>query len=251
MEKRRELNDFQLRNIRLFTYLFEHEAMSDEVTDLINQQEIDYFSLLNKITNLENKVNVDEKTNLLKYKNDYLTNIIKTASRVYSNMQKAKYHVSFIRFDIDDFSKFNNQYGHDIGDKILVKIADTIRTNSRPTDYTIRFGGEEFDVILPATDAKGVQVYCNKIFKLIRKIRVPYGKSKLSVTVSAGTTTTLYTFNNEVFLKDTEIKRNFSKLQKEADHALYEAKSTGKDRWCTYDKKKASAYIKYRQSYKK
>lgn len=251
MEKRRELNDFQLRNIRLFTYLFEHEAMSDEVTDLINKQELDYFSLLVKITNLEDKVNVDEKTNLLKYKNDYLTNIIKTASRVYSNMQKSKYNVSFIRFDIDDFSKFNNQYGHDLGDKVLIKVADTIRTNSRPTDYAIRFGGEEFDSILPATDAEGADVYCEKIFKLIRAIRIPYGKKKLSVTVSAGITSMPFTFDSGIFIKDIEVKKNFAKLQKQADNALYEAKAAGKNRWCVYDDKKASAYQKIRLSYKK
>jgi diguanylate cyclase (GGDEF)-like protein len=132
-----------------------------------------------------------------------------------------------------------------------VKVADAIRTNSRPTDYAIRFGGEEFDAILPATDAEGAAVYCDKIFKVIRAIRIPYGKKKLSVTVSAGISTLLYTFNSNVFIKDLDVKKSFTRLQKEADNALYEAKATGKNRWCVFDPRKADAYQKFRQNYKK
>ena len=66
------------------THLLESDAITDEVVEYLRKSELDYFSLIDKYKLLEEKVNIDEKTNLLKYKNDYLTNIIKTASRVFN-----------------------------------------------------------------------------------------------------------------------------------------------------------------------
>ena len=104
MENEKELNEFQLRNIQILTHMLSHDAISDEIVEFLRKSELDYFSLIDKYNILEQKVNIDEKTNLLKYKNDYLTNIIKTASRIYFGTDFSNYNISLIRFDIDDFS---------------------------------------------------------------------------------------------------------------------------------------------------
>jgi diguanylate cyclase (GGDEF)-like protein len=247
----KELTSFQLRNIEILTHLYKFDAIDDDIVETLRKSELEYFALLDKYKLLEKKVNIDEKTNLLRFKQDYLTYILKTASRVFYGIKSIKYPVSFVRFDIDDFSQFNNLYGHDIGDDVLIKIATIIRENSRPTDYPIRFGGEEFDVILPTTDIEGAQVYVAKILQLIREDGVIYKKKKLNVTVSAGISCLLYDFYNNRSIKDLEIEEYFRGLQNEADNALYEAKYLGKDRYCLYSKQKKDEYAKIRKLYVK
>jgi diguanylate cyclase (GGDEF)-like protein len=245
----KELNDFQIRNIRLLTHLLANDAVTDEMVDNIHQTELEYFSLLDKYHLLEQKVNVDEKTNLLKFKKDYLTNIVKTASRIYHGADPQKYHIAFIRFDIDDFSVFNNKYGHDLGDRVLVEIADIIRESSRPTDYVIRFGGEEFDVILPATDAQGAIIYLDKIFKKVRSLVIDRDGEKLRVTVSAGLSQTVYDLSDVRLIVDRKIEKDYESMQASADDALYEAKYLGKDRYCIHESGKDAWYREVRDLY--
>jgi len=248
-EEEQLLDDFQLRHIQILTHLMANDAINDEVVEHLRKSELDYFALLNKYHLLEQKVNIDEKTNLLKYKKDYLTEIIKTASRIYFGTDSVNYSVSFIRFDIDDFSLFNNKYGHDTGDRVLVAIADVIRSKSRPTDYAIRFGGEEFDVILPATSINGAISFIEKIYQLIHETKISEGDKELSVTLSAGISNFTYTFDGPEEINDGTIEDRFKELQNQADDALYEAKSLGKDRYCIYDPERAEAYEKIREGY--
>ncbi len=245
----RELFNFQIRNIRVLTHLLEHEAVSDEIIEALRENELDYFSLIDKIALLEKKVNVDEKTNLLKFKNDYLTTIIKTASRVFYSINKVDYPISFARFDIDNFSRFNNTYGHDVGDEVLVCIAAAIKEHSRPTDYVIRFGGEEIDVILPSTDLDGARVYMDKIVDSVRKVEVPFRGERLRVTVSGGLTSMLFTFDRSKVIHDGDIEIAYRSMQSRADDALYEAKYTGKDRYCIYQEGKQADYEQFRKRY--
>ncbi|MEJ5283663.1 MAG: GGDEF domain-containing protein [Brevinematia bacterium] len=254
MEKNKniELKDFQLRNIEIITRLFKAGVLDDDIVENLRLSELEYFSLLDKYELLEQKVNVDEKTNLLKFKRDYLTNIVKTASRIfYDGFRQMLYHISFVRFDIDNFSHFNNKYGHDVGDKVLVEIADILKSGSRPTDYVIRFGGEEFDVILPATDIEGAKVYVSKIMDRIRQLEIEHKGEKLKVTVSAGISSISYKFVEQKFLDDKKIESDYQKLQQEADNALYEAKYLGKNQFCVYDPSKKDDYMKIRKLYVK
>ncbi|MGC8764946.1 MAG: GGDEF domain-containing protein [Brevinematia bacterium] len=247
-----ELKDFQLRNIQLLTQLYKAGVIDDDIVETIRLGELEYFSLLDKYSLLEEKVNIDEKTNLLKFKRDYLTNIVKTASRIfYDGFRQMYYHVSFVRFDIDDFSVFNNRYGHEVGDRVLVEIANILKANSRPTDYVIRFGGEEFDVILPATEVEGAKTYVSKIMDKVRGICIEYKGENLKVTLSAGISSISYRFVEQKFLDDKKIEEDYQRLQHEADNALYEAKYLGKDRFSIYDPSKKDEYAKIRKLYVK
>jgi two-component system cell cycle response regulator len=248
-QENNELNELQIRNINLLTHLLVHDAISDEIVENIRKNELEYFALLDKYKLLDEKVNLEEKTNLLKFKNDYLTEIIKTASRIYFGTEDSIFNISLVRFDIDDFSIFNNKYGHDIGDEVLIAIADAIRESSRPTDYVIRFGGEEIDVILPSTNIHGAEIYCSKVFNEVSKLIVPYKDVMLLVTVSCGISSCIYTFDGAKILDEKNIESLYKKLQSEADNALYEAKFLGKNRYCIFDKSKQDEYIQIRDAY--
>lgn len=247
----RTLNVFQIRDLSILSVLLELGAVDDRIIESLHESELDYFELENKYKVLEEKINIDEKTSLLKFQKGYMTNILKTASRIYHGIQDKHYNIAFVRFDIDDFSNFNNRYGHEIGDKVLIGTAKTIRENSRPTDYVIRFGGEEIDVILPSTTIDGAAIYAEKVITSVRGLRIPYDGDGLRVTLSAGLTSMKYSFAPEVSIKDDETEEIYRTMQSQADDALYEAKSTGKDRFAVYAPENEEAYKEYRRTYRK
>jgi len=247
----RDLSEFQIRNIKILSFLLRKDVATDEMIDYLREIELDYYGLEEKNGLLEELSNIDEKTRLLKYKKDYLTNILKTTSRIYQGMEEKHYDVSLVRFDIDDFSLFNNRYGHDVGDRILVEVAMSIKKASRPTDYTIRFGGEEFDVLLPATPVSGAVCYVERFFDLVHKIRVPYEGEDLKVTLSAGISSMEYTLSEGKYIDSSEGEKDYLRLQKQADDALYLAKSKGKDCYRIYDPRLQDRYRKVRKEYAK
>ncbi|PIQ89670.1 MAG: hypothetical protein COV72_01790 [Candidatus Omnitrophica bacterium CG11_big_fil_rev_8_21_14_0_20_42_13] len=135
------------------------------------------------------------------------------------NAQKAKTELSLVIFDIDNFKKINDTYGHDAGNEVLKNTAALISRQCRKNDTVARFGGEEFVAILPSTNAKGANIYAEKIRKAIEEFDFPLQERTLKVTVSAGTASLL------LLNKPTA-----EGLLKAADTALYEAKTSGKNK---------------------
>ncbi len=247
--KPKELSGFQMRNIEILAYLFEHDAISDEVVEYLRESELEHFSLIEKYRFLEKRVNIDEKTNLLKHSNNYIVNIIKAASRILAGVSNS-YTVSFIRFDIDDFSVFNSRYGHNTGDEALLAVAQFLKENTRSTDYAIRFGGEEFDLILPNTKPEGLVNLLEKIYKRIDKLSLPIGGNKVKIGVSAGASTYEYILEGRE-IDESAVISSYEKMQREADDALYEAKSVGKERYSVFTPGKEEYYRHCRSKYNK
>jgi len=245
-----ELNNFQVNTLRIISMLLEKDAVEDSILEELWKNELEYFALLEKYKILSEKVNIDEKTGLLKYNDHYLTDIVKTASRIMHNNKFPHLEIGFVRFDIDDFSKFNNKYGHDLGDEVLKKVSTIIQELSRPTDYVIRFGGEEIDVILPSTDIYGTEVYVNKILDKTRKAHFHYlNEKKIRTTMSAGLSSCQLKITSSA--KKDEIVKEYKNLQKKADDALYEAKFLGKNRLSIYSESRHDEYSKIRSQYTK
>lgn len=122
--------------------------------------------------------------------------------------------LSILVFDIDHFKKINDKYGHDKGDYVLKTVADIVKITLRKSDYIIRWGGEEFLVILPETNLENAINVAEKIRFNIENYNF---KNIGKVTVSLGA---------------TEIKKgeNFDHAFKRADEALYMAKNKGRNR---------------------
>lgn len=142
-------------------------------------------------------------------------------ARLEEEMVRAKrYHTacSLILFDIDHFKKFNDTYGHQQGDVVLIEVAKLTKLTVRETvDIPARYGGEEFTIILPETDAKGALLVAERLRKTIESFDFPGQEQALKVTISVG----ISTFPEHASLK--------SELIKKADMALYECKGRGRN----------------------
>ncbi len=128
--------------------------------------------------------------------------------------------VALLVIDIDHFKKINDSFGHAIGDEVLREFAVRLASNVRAIDLPVRFGGEEFVVVMPDTELD----HAHRIAERIRlhvagsPFRVMGGDELLTVTISIGVASSL----GEV---DTP-----AELVKRADEAMYEAKSKGRNR---------------------
>ncbi len=134
----------------------------------------------------------------------------------YELVQQKRYDspFSFIMVDIDHFKKFNDTFGHDIGDEVLIEFAKTVKENIRNSDTVARWGGEEFVVLLTNTTLDDAM---NVAENLRKAVSLTTHKIAGSVTASFGVT--------EV-IKDDSIELMF----KRADKALYIAKENGRNR---------------------
>jgi diguanylate cyclase (GGDEF)-like protein len=125
--------------------------------------------------------------------------------------------------DIDHFKKLNDTYGHLAGNNLLSKVAHLIKANVRIADLVARFGGEEFVIVMPNTDAIGAEIVAEKIRKVVEaeSFLIP-GKEIMPVTISFG-----------VVAYPTEAKTK-EELLGHADDALLAAKKAGRNRTKTY-----------------
>lgn len=180
-----------------------------------------YERLKLEIERYKDQIWTDNLTGL--YNKNYL---LKEASKIFGAYERYKNHFSLVMFDIDDFKKINDTYGHLVGDVVLEDFGEIIKRYSRKTDIPIRFGGEEFLVILPHTKSRGAFIFSEKIRNIIKKRKFRAKDSEFTVTVSAG-------------VAGTDIApdvKDFDELIKLSDTALYEAKRRGKDQTVIYEK---------------
>lgn len=230
-----EITNFDLNLIKLMKILYSNNLVDDAVMDTLRELDLDYMVLLKKNMQLDELVNLDAKTRLLKYREDYLSMILKSASRVIEKYD-GEFKVSYVRFDIDDFSRMNNRYGHDFGDTVLVDFASLLKTYSRPTDYVIRYGGEEFDIILPSTGYEGAISYVKKIYERMNTLNYLNDGDGVTVTASAGISLYSMVFDDIKAIDSDKLKHDYIRLQKLADDALYEAKVSGKNCYRVYSR---------------
>jgi diguanylate cyclase (GGDEF)-like protein len=245
----RELNDFQTRNIELLAILLKNKGFDYRIVELLRESELDYQSMAYKLARLQARVDIDEKTNLFKFKPEYLTNIIKMVSRIYDKGSTHTFEISLARFDIDDFSDLNSRYGHEAGDQVLIGVADLLRRHTRPTDHVIRFGGDEFDVLFHATNLDGAEICLHKIYDHVCDLDVMARYEGLKVSLSAGISFYQYQLDGNRIINDAEITKAYEDLRARADDALYEAKSLGKNCFRSYQPDKLNLYAKVRSSY--
>ncbi|MEJ2052829.1 MAG: GGDEF domain-containing protein, partial [Calditrichaceae bacterium] len=130
---------------------------------------------------------------------------------------------SLLMIDIDHFKRYNDNYGHVAGDRILQNLANLLLGNIRNTDTVARYGGEEFVIILPGLDRKEALKLGEKLRKLVSNFSFKNDdiKEDCHITISIGI----------ACLPDDSAER--SELIKSADKALYYAKQTGRDKVCS------------------
>lgn len=126
--------------------------------------------------------------------------------------------LSMVMIDIDHFKTFNDQWGHQLGDAVLIRVADVVKSACRQSDVVARYGGEELGVILPDTDGPSALIVAERIRANIEACDTVYDGTTVKVTVSLGVATTAANITS------TE------SLIKLADAALYVSKAAGRNR---------------------
>lgn len=139
-----------------------------------------------------------------------------------------KHRLVLMLIDIDWFKKINDEYGHDIGDEVLIKVAEILQRHTRNTDWLFRVGGEEFCIILPATPKSEAYLLAEQLRKAQAQEAVVTSQGALETTISIG----LACWPIEGKKLDT--------LYRQADQRLYQAKRAGRNQVISQDEMRSS-----------
>jgi len=145
--------------------------------------------------------------------------IVKSLQNEVSRIQRYAAPFSISVVDVDNFKKINDVYGVLVGDEVLKHIAYKLQDHIRNPDIVGRYGGEEFLILLPSTEAAEAAEQAARLCKFVRESQVSASAHLLKVTISIGVAQYL----PGVDTWDTLLNR--------ADTAMHDAKSKGRDRW--------------------
>jgi diguanylate cyclase (GGDEF)-like protein len=163
---------------------------------------------------------------------DYLTKVSNRRKldtdlqNLYRNAYRNKESIAIMMIDLDNFKGYNDYFGHTVGDEALKEIAKTIQeTISRPLDTVGRFGGEEFLVILPKTDAAGAMKIAERIREAVYNLNIKHSPTNQYkyMSISIGVTACIPTDYNDAL-----------EIVKKSDKALYMAKNDGRNKAVLY-----------------
>ncbi|MCX6064937.1 MAG: diguanylate cyclase [Chloroflexi bacterium] len=137
-----------------------------------------------------------------------------------------RYHqpLSLIMFDIDKFKNVNDNFGHSVGDQVLIQTAQVVSSQLRATDIFGRIGGDEFVIILPGTNAQQAFPMAERIRAEVALRTLETAKQPVTVTISMGIAGIVENPNDD----------NLETLLRQADLALYAAKAAGRNETVTY-----------------
>ena len=203
-------------NTELESYKKHLEEIVEERTFKLNES-LDELSRVNG--ELEILSNTDPLTGLMNRR--YM---IPRIEEELKRMRRDGQYLSLLMLDVDFFKKYNDAFGHQAGDETLKIVASKLaESTGRPADFSSRFGGEEFVVVLPGTGKEGALFIAEEIRLSIEsaEIKTPEGSLFQNVTVSIGIATMM---PGSDAAADTLIAM--------ADKAMYTAKSSGRNRVC-------------------
>ncbi len=174
--------------------------ISNQAVSILRIKELEKMALLDNLTQLANR--------------HYIEKEMKSRFE-----ERKRFNMPFgiLFMDIDHFKKFNDTYGHDVGDQVLKFVSATLVKNARPFDLFGRWGGEEFVGIIRNISQEGLAEIGDRMRMLIEKSYVTYGNEKLNVTISVGATR----------VRDDDTPES---ILKRADQFLYKSKIMGRNR---------------------
>jgi two-component system cell cycle response regulator len=143
---------------------------------------------------------------------------VETMEREIGRAHRYRRDLSLIMFDIDDFKKINDTYGHLAGDHVLKQLAAVIRSRIRREDILSRYGGEEFAIILPEIDNYNAMQFAEKIRGMVELASFRFEDADIAVTISIGVAS---------IQPELQEPHEFIRV---ADEHLYAAKSAGRNR---------------------
>ena len=189
--------------VLFFTFIYEKNRLSL------------HKNLENALDELNDLVIKDSLTGL--YNRRYMDDVI---SRLINQCKRSNMELGFIMVDLDYFKNYNDTYGHQAGDLMILTFSNVLKSLiKRKTDFVFRYGGEEFLIILSSTTANSVKEIAGEIITRTEALSIEHKNSPYNIfTVSAGAVFT-----------DTPEKKSLNELIYLTDLALYDAKKNGKN----------------------
>ena len=174
----------------------------------LNNERLKHVGLTDSLTGINNRRFFDQRLN------EEISRSKRTASPL-----------TYLLLDIDFFKKINDNYGHQTGDRVLIDVADIIKSQLRDTDVLARYGGEEFSVLLTNTSIDDALIIAERIREQVASMQYQHNNEQsITVTISIGMSE-LHIVN-----KNTEDNTDIiQELFTQADTALYVAKENGRN----------------------
>ncbi len=175
--------------------------------DITDKKKLELISITDSLTNIYNR----------RYFNDVFPKIL-------NNAKRKNELLCFLFMDIDFFKQYNDNYGHQKGDEVLINFAKCLKNSiHRITDFVFRLGGEEFAIIYQVEDKSKALVFANKVKQNIEDLKIEHKYSSASqyITASMG-----------LICKNAK-DINYDEIYKEADDLLYESKRNGRNQVTT------------------
>jgi diguanylate cyclase (GGDEF)-like protein len=173
-----------------------------DVTDIVrNAEELERLATTDGMTGIYNR-----------------RHFLNLADREWTRARRYGRPISFLMIDIDYFKSINDNFGHQVGDEMIVHLANLARDCKRECDVLARIGGEEFALLLPETDLPQAQVVAERLRSEVAAKSLVVASHSIPATVSIGVATLVAAMSD------------ISDLMKAADQALYDAKHSGRNR---------------------
>lgn len=180
-------------------------AYSSIREDITAKKRLEELSIKDSLTNIYNR----------RYFNEKIVELLNTCKRRDES-------ICLLIIDIDNFKLYNDSYGHQEGDNVLIKVASSLNSfMKRVTDYCFRIGGEEFAILFITEKPNNSISFSNKIRVAIENLKIEHNKNIVSkfVTISAG-----------LYCKKANNIKNDTEFFKKADDLLYQAKESGRNK---------------------
>jgi diguanylate cyclase (GGDEF)-like protein len=217
---------------------FEKNHSGDFQKIELSNQSVEFNSIANAFNAMNKKLSettvslesmkktVAERTHVLEQlsNTDYLTKVanrralFERGSAELSRVKRTQSQLAVILLDCDFFKNINDEFGHLFGDDILMNICKVCTKEIREIDFFARYGGEEFIIILPDSDLNGAVQTAKRIQRSLANNNIAFEGKDVCVTVSIG------------ICKANDKHTHFEQLIKDADLAMYKAKTNGRNR---------------------
>ncbi|WP_108063472.1 GGDEF domain-containing protein [Poseidonibacter lekithochrous] len=189
-----------------------------------NQKNIE-SQIDSKTKQIKNAMEELEKVNLQLYDIAHTDHLTKTMNRrnffihaqnIFSVSKKENIEFTTVMIDIDNFKSYNDKYGHDVGDRVLIEFTKTIQNQLESNDIFGRLGGEEFALVFPKTSLKNAIKKVEDIKDEIEQIDIFVYEEVINITASFG-------------VSDNYGSNNIDEMLQKSDKLLYNAKKDGKN----------------------
>jgi len=157
---------------------------------------------------------------------------LELGAREIARTRRAKGALSLLMLDLDHFKKVNDQYGHQAGDVALKSVVEALQGCLRREDLVVRYGGEEFCVLLPDVELDNAAILAERVRAAVELNGFSYGGKQIPLTMSVGVA---------MLIRDSA--EDIERLVNRADEALYSAKASGRNRVAIYPENSTIALL--------